>query len=405
MNEDIQSILIVHNRYQQRGGEDAVFEAESNLLERHGHRVERLEFDNSSISDSRSPLATINLAASTIWNRGSLGILNDAIERSKPDIIHFHNTLPLVSPAGYHAARGKPIGTVQTLHNYRLMCPNALFFRDGGPCEDCLGKMIAWPGIKHGCYRDSRAQTATVAAMVATHRLLGTWRNDVDRYIALTGFSRQKFVEGGLPADRIAVKPNFLDSVPPPASSGRDGFLFVGRLAESKGIDDMLAAWSDHQLPDTLRIAGGGPLEATVQAAAAQHEPIEALGMLKPAEVLQQMATAAALVYPSTWYENFPMTLVESFASGLPVIAARLGAMAEIIEDGRTGLLYDPGNTADLAAKVQWAAAHPEAMAGMGQQARAEYESRYSGDRNYHQLIGIYRQALDSRLSGTTVRS
>lgn len=397
MAGDIQSILIVHNRYQQRGGEDAVFEAESSLLERHGHRVERLEFDNSTIPLSRSPLATATLAASTIWNRRSLGVLNAAIERCQPDIIHFHNTLPLVSPAGYYAARGKRIGIVQTLHNYRLLCPNALLFRDGGPCEDCLGKRIALPGIKHACYRDSRAQTATVAAMVSTHRLLGTWRKQVDRYIALTGFSRQKFVEGGLPADKIAIKPNFLDNVPPPADVGGDGFLFVGRLAESKGIDDMLAAWSQHRLPYRLRIAGGGPMEPTVHDAASNQEPITALGMLKPVEVLQEMETAQALVYPSTWYENFPMTLVESFASGLPVIAARLGAMAEIIEDGRTGLLYDPGNTGDLAARLHWAAGHPEEMRTMGQQARAEYDNKYSGDRNYRQLIDIYRQAVDQR--------
>jgi len=384
------TILMVHNRYQQRGGEDAVFEAESNLLERHGHTVHRMLFDNASIPERRTPATSVRLAMSTVWSRDSVAKIEAAIERFQPGVVHFHNTLPLVSPAGYYAARRQHVRTVQTLHNYRIMCPNALLFRDGGPCEDCIGRTVAWPGIRHKCYRDSTGQSAVVAATTAAHRIFGTWNRAVDQYVALTEFSRQKFIEGGLPESKITVKPNFLDSAPEPKGERGDAFLFVGRLAESKGIHSMLEAWTSQRLPFDLRIAGGGPLEATVEAAANAVPAITALGMLTPDQVIEEMQTARALVYPSTWYENFPMTLVEAFACGLPVIAARLGAMAEIIEDGRTGLLYTPGDAHDLACKVQWATANPTELKQMGKAARAEYDARYTGERNYAHLMRVY---------------
>jgi glycosyltransferase involved in cell wall biosynthesis len=390
-------ILLVHNRYQQRGGEDQVFETERAILEARGHQVQTLEFDNASIPAQHSPLVAARLAAGTVWSRSAAARVTEAVREHPAEVVHFHNTFPLVSPAAYYAARRAGAAVVQTLHNYRLLCPNALFYRDGAPCEDCLGRRISWPGILHACYRDSRTQTAAVAAMQAVHRAVGTWRGAVDAYIALTEFGRWKFIEGGLPPERIEVKPNFIHFEGSPLDQERRGYLYVGRLDETKGIATMLDAW--RALPDleALRIAGDGPLLGDVSKAASQLPNATALGRLSRSEVLMEMAVARALVFPSRWYEGFPVTIAEAFASGTPVIASRLGAMAELVEDRRTGLLFEPGNASDLATKVAWAAANPADMAAMGGAARAEYEAKYAPERNYDLLMEIYERATARR--------
>ncbi|MGD9715345.1 MAG: glycosyltransferase family 4 protein [Thermomicrobiales bacterium] len=238
--------------------------------------------------------------------------------------------------------------------------------------------------------------------MLTVHRARRTWQNEVDMFIALTEFSRQKFIEGGLPADRIAVKPNFIDRPDPPQRRDEGYFLFVGRLVDYKGASLLPTAWQLLDDPPALRIAGDGPQRDELSHAAARLPQITMLGSIPAEEVQHQMHGARALVVPSLLYENFPMTIVEAFASGLPVLASNLGAMAEIVDDGRTGLLFEPGNAADLAAKVRWAASHPHEMAHMGANARAEYESKYSAEINYLQLIAIYEQAIELRRQRAT---
>ncbi len=389
-------ILTVHNRYQYRGGEDVVYEAEADLLEHYGHEVQRLEFSNETISSARSPLASAKLAASTVWSGAGIDRVRRVVRGFSPDIVHFHNTFPLISPAAYQAARAEGAGVVQTFHNYRLLCPNALFFRDGAPCEDCLGKAVAWPGVKHGCYRDSRVQTAVTATMLAAHRLRGTWQKDVDVFIALTEFSRQKFIDGGLPPSKIAVKPNFIDPDPGQKTVSGDYFLFAGRLAAYKGANTVLQAWATGQAPAPVHIAGDGPLESEVQHAASVSSDVEYCGRLDEAEMLEKMKSARALIFPSILYENFPVTIGEAYACGLPVIASRLGAMAEIVEDGRTGLLFEPGDPDDLLRKVRWAWEHPAELASMGAAARCAYESKYTGEQNHRQMMEIYDRARAS---------
>ncbi len=386
------NILLIHNHYQQPGGEDAVFSAEGALLREAGHHVITYTRSNDEVR-ALGAWGRLTLPARWVWAGDSVRALRQLIAREKPDVAHFHNTHFMISPAAYYACREAGVPVVQTLHNYRLLCPNALFLRGGAVCELCLGRTPPWPGVRYGCYRGSRLQTAGMAAMLTFHRWRRTWQEQVDCYIALTEFARQKFIQGGLPAEKIAVKPNFQPD--PGEGLGREPFaLFVGRLSVEKGLDVLAAAWEKLNVP--LKIAGDGPLRATL---AAQMTPprqgtVTLLGQQPHAAVLNLLRQARFVVVPSTWYESFPMVVVEAFACGTPVIASRLGALAEIVADGRTGLHFTPGDAADLAAKVAWAWEHPEEMAAMGRNARAEYEAKYTPERNYEMLMAIYRTAI-----------
>ncbi len=376
-------VLIAHNGYQQRGGEDSVVDAEINLLRSHGHAVEVYGQHN----DEITAMPNLLLARQTLWSSRTTEDIAELISNFKPDVIHVHNTFPLISPSIYWAAAKASIPVVQTLHNFRLLCPQAMFLREGRVCEDCLGN-VPWRGVVHGCYRDSKAQTAVLAGMVTLHRAIGTWRNKVTRYIALNEFCRRKFIEGGLPEKLIVVKPNFIE-FPAQSEALRQGFLFVGRLSAEKGIDVLVNAV--RKLSNvSVRIAGTGPEAALLEGTVG----LQALGDLPSEAVHLEMSQSNALILPSIWYENFPRTLVEAFACGLPVIASRIGALAELIEEGVTGLLFEPGNADDLAIKMQWAQQNPTQMLQMGLNARKLYEAKYTADRNYEQLIAIYRDAI-----------
>ena len=380
-------VLIVHNAYQNAGGEDSVVADESALLACRGHEVFELRRDNREIVDA----SRIRLAAQTLWSPRTHRETLDLLRRHRPAVVHVHNTLPLVSPSLYWACAQAGVPVVQTLHNFRLACPQAMFLREGRVCERCVGR-TPWPAVRHACYRGSRAQTAVVVGMLALHRGLGTYRQKVSRYIALNEFCRAKFVEAGLPASRIVVKPNFADIERGAEGGSRQGFLFVGRLAPEKGIAVLAQAWSECA-GLALRVAGVGPCAAELDACAG----VTRLGALAPAQVLREMRGALALVMPSIWYENFPRTLVEAFGAGLPVIASRLGAMAELIEPGVTGLLFDPGDARALAELLRWAATHPDRMAEMGANARARFDALYTPDINYTRLVEIYRSAIADR--------
>jgi glycosyltransferase involved in cell wall biosynthesis len=389
-------MLLVHNCYQQPGGEDMVFASEASLLAAHGHAVQQLVVDNDAIAPQRSALDSARLAGATVWSRQGYTAVRNAIRTFHPDLVHFHNTFPLISPAGYYAARAERIPVIQTLHNFRLLCANGLFYRDGHLCEDCLGKPVPLPGIVHACYRDSRAASGAAVTMQTVHRALGSWTRMVDRYIALGEFARQKFIEGGLPAHKLVIKPNFVPDSP--IGDGRGGYaLFVGRLSAEKGIQTLLRAWERLGGTIPLKIAGDGPLAGDVADALRRVPGIEWLGRLSPTAVTTAMQDAALLVFPSEWYEGLPRTILESFAIGTPVVAANLGAMREIIRDGETGRHFQRGDPADLARVVAGAFAHPEQLARMRARVRAEFESRYTAEENYHQLMEIYSHALKAR--------
>jgi glycosyltransferase involved in cell wall biosynthesis len=388
-------VLLVHNRYRESGGEDAVFAAEARLLREYGHDVHELLFDNHDIPADPGLAAKLRLGAAAIWSREAARRVAAAVNDHRAAIAHFHNTFPLISPAAYGAARDAGAAVVQTLHNYRLLCPGALMYREGRPCESCLGRTFALPAIRHGCYQQSRPHSAVTAAMLATHRLRGTWRRDVDAFIALTQFARDRHIAGGLPAARIAVKPNFVASPPPPTDTHRSGVLFVGRLVESKGVETLLEAWKSMPPGHVLSVAGDGPVRPAVEAAAGPS--IRMLGRLSPDDVRTAMERAAALVVPSTWYEAFPVTVLEAYAAGLPVVASRLGSLAEVVLDGETGRLFAPGDPTDLSSTLASALADRRALAGMGLASRLLYEARYTPEANYRELMSVYEQALRRR--------
>ncbi|WP_119155418.1 glycosyltransferase [Caldimonas tepidiphila] len=377
-------IVVAHNAYQKRGGEDAVAEAEIELLRAGGHEVRVFGRHNDEVAGQ----GRVTLAVQTLWSRRTSEELRRLLEEFRPDVVHAHNTFPLISPSLYWAADAARVPVVQTLHNFRLLCPQAMFLREGRVCEDCLGN-VPWRGVLRGCYRGSVAQSAVLGSSVVLHRAAGTWAHKVARYIALNNFCRDKFVQGGLPPGRIRVKPNFVALDARPQWEHREGGLFVGRLSPEKGLGVLADAAAE--LPRVaLTVVGDGKLAPQARAAFGPHW----LGFRPPAEVMERMQRALYLVVPSLWYENFPRTIVEAFACGLPVIASRIGALAEIVRDGRTGLLFDPGQPSDLASKLAWADEHPEAMKRMGRAARAEYEARYTPARNLEQLLEIYRDAI-----------
>lgn len=381
---------MAHNRYVNRGGEDRVFDRESALLSSHGHTVCEFTMDNRDI-DGTGRLA---LAAGTIWSQRSYREMIRRIEQFRPDVIHVHNTLPQLSPAIYYAAERMGVPVVQTLHNYRLSCVNGLLQREGRLCEQCIGKTIPWPAVQHGCYRESRTASFAVAGMLMTHRFAGTWKRMVTRYIALSEFSKEKLVQAGIPADRLVVKPNFAQDLRQTAhrESTRRGGVFVGRLSQEKGIKVLIDAWQ--RIDSNLVVIGDGP-EADHLAGLASHGVRRCVNA-SDQEVAAAMWEASYLVLPSIVYEGFPMVIAEAFAAGLPVIASRLGAMGELVEDGVTGLHFRAGDALDLAEKVKWAEAHPEAMADMGRRARRVYEDRLTPEKNYQRLLEIYTEAQES---------
>ncbi len=386
-------ILIAHNFYQQSGGEDSCVAAESAMLEAHGHEVLRYSLHNDSIDSLRS----WQVASRTIWSRPAAREVRELVRRHRPQIVHFHNTFPLISPAAYYAARSEGAGVVQTLHNFRLLCPNAIFLRAGRACEDCLGRSFAWPGILHKCYRGSRTATAAVATMTAVHRMFGTWRTAVDVYIALTEFGRGKFVAGGLPAERIVVKPNFVYTDPGPGIGGGGYAMFVGRLSEEKGIGTLLSAGKGVKSGLSLKIVGDGPLSPLVQEAAAIDSRIEWLGRKSPDQVHSLLKGAAFLLVPSLCYETFGLVVVEAFAAGTPVIASNLGSLAEVVDHGRTGLSFQAGNAMELTATIDRFLADPADLCRMRQAARQEFEAKYTAEANYRILMATYEQAVANK--------
>lgn len=391
-------ILFAHNSYQQPGGEDAVVAAEVALLAEHGHRVTTYRRSNEELSGG-GLVGQALAGVRTIWSSRSHRELINVLAKEKPDVAHFHNTFPLISPAAYYACEEAGVPVVQTLHNYRLLCPEAMLLRDGKVCEACLRHQVAWPGIAHGCYRGSRPATAAVAAMQTAHRAMRTWQTKVNVYVALSEFARRKFIEGGLPGDRIVVKPNFVAGDVKPRTTPGKYALFVGRLSEEKGTGVLLSAWRMMRTAVPLRIVGDGPLLERLSCEVRESSLpwVELTGRRPPEEVRLLMREARFLISPSICYENFPLAIAESFACAVPVVASRLGAMEEIVQDGVTGLHFSAGNAADLAAKAEWAWNHSEELTRMGLAAREKYEANYSSDKNYEMLVEIYRRTMKQR--------
>lgn len=378
-------VAIIHTRYRQRGGEEAVVEAEAALLERHGHEVHDLAFDNAALPDD----APFRAAAMTLWNGTAYRSVRDACARIKPDVVHVHNTFPAASPAVIVGAAEYPI--VHTLHNYRWLCPAATFLRDGRPCEDCLGR-LPWPAVVHNCYRERRTASAVVAVALAFHRLRGTLAH-VDRFIALSAFARNKLIQGGFPAERVVVKPNFSQPTDParPSPSAERFALYVGRLSEEKGIRVLAQTWREHPGLPPLEVIGQGPLRSELEGI----PRVLLRGEQPHGEVRARLAAAHALVMPSICYEGLPMVLLEAAASGLPVIASDIGSLSELVDPGVTGWRVLPGQPSSLAAAIRVAfAVAPRARSEMSAATRARHARDFSPTVNIEALLSVYDQAV-----------
>lgn len=384
---------MTHNYYQQPGGEDAVFEAETRLLRSHGHDVRTEVFHNDTIPLERSAMESVRLARATLWSSSSRKRIEAVLRDFRPDIAHFHNTFPLVSPSVYSACQAEGVPVVQTLHNYRALCANALLFREGRVCEDCLNRRVGWPSIVHGCYRESRAQTSVVATLIAMRRFTGAWSERVSVCVAVSEFARETFIRGGLDPEKIVSKPNFLEPDPGYRDGRGDYAIYVGRLSKEKGVDTLLSAWRSVPTSIPLHVYGDGPLAKSVSEASDKLQNIQWHGRQPLDVVLEALGRAACLIFPSIWYEGMPRTLVESFAVGTPVIASKIGSLIEIVEPGVNGFTVPPGDAESLARTVIDGWYGDRRMHSLRGSTRALFEDRYSAEQNYRRLLNIYHLA------------
>jgi glycosyltransferase involved in cell wall biosynthesis len=385
-------VLLVHNYYQIPGGEDSVVREELSMLRKNGVDVELFSVSNDDIRGASGKIAT---ALGVVYSPRARRALAKKLAEFLPDVVHVHNFFPLLSPSIFDACRDAGVPSVITLHNFRILCPAALLHRDETMRERSL-RHSCWWTVPKRVYRNSAAATLALAAMVEFHKRIGTWTRKVDRFIALTDSAKRTFIEGGLPAERITVKPNCIARPPAFDCLPREGGLFVGRLDEQKGVDTLLRAWKDIDYP--LRIIGDGPLSGLVEQNA--NDRITYLGRQPREAVQREMQAAKFLLLPSIGHEMFPITLVEAFASRLPVICSDLPSLKELVAPGVTGLTFPPGDANALAAQVRWAVANPSALDEQSRRARSIYEERYTPEANFNQLVGIYRSLSRDRPRG-----
>lgn len=385
-------ILQIHNKYQQYGGEDAVLKLEYELLLQHGHIVEQLYFDNNSI---QSVIDKLSLIYKTIYNNQSKKIVNQKIFDFKPDIIHVHNFFPLASPSIFYAAKKIKIPVVMTFHNYRLICANAELYRNHKPCFDCIQKTFPLQGVKHACYRNSSVQSLMVMLMSAYHKIKGTWKNQIDGYIALTEYSKNLLVNSSLQInpDKIFVKSNFILSNKSVNIDNErtNRYLFVGRLIETKGILTLLEAAKLFSFE--LDIIGDGPLRKTIEDYCKEHKNISYLGFQNQEYILDKLSTCKALIFPSIKIEGFPVTIVEAFSTSTPVLAADNGPINEIIKHDENGFLFK--SLEELVKLLRKINNNELSIQHHYHNALESYRKLYSQEINYQKLMSIYKNIIE----------
>lgn len=389
-------VLLVHNFYGSTApsGENLVFEAEKALLEKMGHTV--LTYTRHSDEIRRQGmLGAIKGALAVPWNPFSATKILKVLDEFKPDVVHAHNTFPLISPSVFHAI-GQRAATVMTLHNYRLLCSAAIPMRDGKVCTDCIDRQSVLPALQHGCYRDSRVATLPLAANAALHRALGTWHHQVDAFIALSEFQKNLLGQGGLPVEKIHVKPNFYAGNPVvlPMNQRDEQVVFVGRLGEEKGVRTLIKAWQQWgAAAPLLRMIGDGPLREELQQQA-KGLPIEFMGQISATDAQAQIAKARLLVLPSEWFETFGLVLIEAFSAGTPAAVSNLGPLPSIVKHGDSGVVFESANPSALLQAVQQVMNNPAQLEHLGLGARQSFETLYNEEANYQALMQIYVQAI-----------
>lgn len=385
-------VLIVHNRYQQAGGEDNVVTSETALLRERGHVVEVLLSSNDHIQGA---LSQVKASITAVYSPQGKTMMAQAIKRTKPDVVHVHNFFPTLSPSIFRACSESGAPVVYTLHNYRLVCAAATMFRDGKVCEECLEQRSFLPGVLHACYRSSRLASFVSGASMAVHDHLGTWENEINRYIALTEFAGAKMSTFRVPREKIDIKPNF--AMDYGVGPGDGSFaLFVGRLTPEKGILTLLDADRLGKLCMDVVILGDGPLRNDVEMAASRPETrLTYRGAVTKEAIRRYMREARVLIFPSVWHEGLPLVLVEAFSCGLPVLAANLPNVASLISEGETGALFESSSAEALATGLRDLSKRAT-LSFMRHGARTEYLRRYTPDINYQILLSIYRRAIEA---------
>jgi glycosyltransferase involved in cell wall biosynthesis len=384
-------VLVIHNSYQHRGGEEIVHDQEVRLLRSRGVQV--VEYSrNNELPERLSITERMRLAQTTVWSSSTWREVRDLVNSEHPDIAHVHNTLFRISPSVYWACKASGVPLVQTLHNFRLLCPGGQFVRSSLVCEECVERGV-WHGVRYGCYRNSRTATAAVALMLTAHKWARTWTDCIDAYIALSEFSRNKFVAAGMSAAKIFLKPNFVDP-DPGVGEGQEYALFLGRLYPEKGLRSLISAWKllEPQIP--LLIVGDGPMRDELHQQAAGLEAVQFCGPVERPLAMSMLKRARFLVMPSECYENFPCAIAEAYACGVPVLASSMGSLVELVQPHRTGLHFRAGDFQDLARCVAWCWSHPQELRAMGLRARSEFENRYSAEKNYSMLMDIYNRVI-----------
>jgi glycosyltransferase involved in cell wall biosynthesis len=393
-------VLLAHNFYGSAApsGENQVFDAEKALLQLHGHEVTEFTRHSDEIR-GRGAWGAVLGALSTPWNPFAAKALKRAVAAQGPDVVHTHNTFPLLSPAIFHAI-GHRAARVLTLHNYRLFCPAAIPMREGNVCTDCLDQGSVLPSLANGCYRDSRLATLPLAVNVALHRRLGTWTREVDAFIALSEFQRERMIEAGLPVELVHVKPNFYPGQPlvVPWHERRSSVVFAGRLTAEKGVLALVRAWlAWGATAPELRIVGDGDLRDELErlAATAPMVPIRFLGQLAGATAQEEIARACLLVLPSECFEGFPMVVREAFAFGTPAAVSNIGPLPSIVREGKNGVVFEPANPQSLLKTVRTAWETTGDLERLAAEARRSFETLYTEDANYRMLMKVYEQAMD----------
>ncbi|MEU9605690.1 glycosyltransferase [Streptomyces sp. NPDC048057] len=395
-------VLVVHNRYSsaQPSGENNVVDQEVALLRAAGHRVELFERRSDDIA-ARSLPGKVAVPLLVPWNPSVRTELAARLRAERPDVVHVHNVFPLLSPAVLAACADAGVPAVATLHNYNQICPPGTLQRDGRPCTECVGS-TPLPAVRHGCYRSSRLATVPLAVSLSVNRR--RWWSGVERFFCISGAQRDVLVRAGMPAERLAVKHNFVPDPGARRSGAGQHLLYLGRLAEAKGVRMLMTAWdeiaADGGAGVPLVIAGAGPLEQEVTAWAAGRADVRHVGLYDPEQCRRVIAESVAVVAPSTWLEAFGLVVVEAMAAGVPAVAAGHGAFVELVEDGVTGLLHRPGDAASLASCLRRITAEPGRNREMGEAARRRYEQGFSPTVGLERLVEGYRTAIAGRLGG-----
>lgn len=387
-------VLQCHNYHKKTGGEDLSVDDEARLLRDRGHEVVQFGVNNTQFGDSGVWFAPWRL----LWNRRSLRDVRSLVRSETPDILHVTNTFPLISHSIYYANSGTQVPIVQSVRNYRFGCPVGSFTRQGRICEDCITRRVTWPCVVHRCYKDQYRYSLAAASISTFARCLRIWERRVDAFIALTPIVKEKMVAAGLPVDRIFIKPNLVHDSTEPVASPDNYAIYAGRLDPVKGVRTLLRAWQGVSRSLRLVIVGQGELEDEVRQQCAADPRIEWRGQMDPAQVLELIRHAQLVIFPSEWYETFGRTILEAFSRGVPVVASRLGAMAQLVEHGTDGFFFTPGNSDELASAVnRYLAMDTHAQQEMRFNARRAYVRMGTPEANYQILMDVYRAAIARR--------